>query len=196
MALSNENKLIKDCKNNCRIAQRKIYEQYGALFFTICLRYSKNTSEAEQLLQDSFLKIFQSIHSYRYKGSFEGWMKRIVINTCLDFFKSKNYISDKKTDYFDTILDLGNFISLNDGLDKISLKEILEQIQALPDTTRNVFNLFVFEGYNHKEISQMLDMSEGTSQWHVNNARKILKSKIDLQLYQVKKKKHETSKVG
>lgn len=196
MALTDENKLIKDCKNNCRIAQRKVYEQYGALFFTICLRYAKNNSEAEQLLQDSFLKIFQNIHSYNFKGSFEGWMKRIVINTCLDYFKSKNFILDKKTEYFDTIFNLDNFISLNDGINKISIKEILLHIQELPDTTRNVFNLFVFEGFNHKEISLMLEMSEGTSQWHVNNARKILKSKIDFYLYSEKKKKHETSKVG
>lgn len=196
MALTDENKLIKDCKNNCRIAQRKVYEQYGALFFTICLRYAKNNSEAEQLLQDSFLKIFQNIHSYNFKGSFEGWMKRIVINTCLDYFKSKNFILDKKTEYFDTIFNLDNFISLNDGINKISIKEILLHIQELPDTTRNVFNLFVFEGFNHKEISLMLEMSEGTSQWHVNNARKILKSKIDFYLYTEKKKKHETSKVG
>lgn len=196
MTEKNETKLIKDCVNDCRIAQKELYERYGGLFFTMCLRYSNNNSEAEQLLQDSFLKIFQNIKSYSFNGSFEGWMKKIVENTCLDFYKSKNFISDKKTDYIDTILEFDSYVSVNDALSNLTVIEILRHIQNLPEATRKVFNLFVFEGYNHKEIAESLSITVGTSQWHVNNARKILKSNFEILSLKEKKKKHETSKVG
>src|SRR5690606_30152875 len=126
--LQDEKNIIKDCINNCRIAQKKIYEQYSPIFFSICLRYVQNNHDAEQLLQDSFLKIFTQVGQYTFKGSFEGWMRRIVVNTCLDSFKTKGYVKDKNTDYFDTSLDLDTYVSINGGLENMSMNEILVHI--------------------------------------------------------------------
>lgn len=192
----NEKHIIQDCMKQCRIAQKMVYERYAPLFFTICLRYSKTGSDAEMVLQDSFLKIFSHINAYGHKGSFEGWMKKIVVNTCLDALKTKVYNDDRNTDYQESMLDLDSFVTTNDALSQMTLQEIIMHVQNLSDMTRNAFNLFVFEGYNHKEISELLGISVGTSQWHVNNARKILREKIDQASNKILKKKHEASKVG
>lgn len=181
---------------HCRIAQKKIYERYAPLFFTICLRYTKSNSDAEMILQDAFLKIFKYISDYGHKGSFEGWMKKIVVNTCLDALKTKVHAENMNTDYQESVLNLDSFVTINDAVVKMTLQEIMHYVQGLTDMTRSVFNLFVFEGYNHKEISELLGISVGTSQWHVNNARKILKEKLDKSSNKILKKKHETSKVG
>jgi RNA polymerase sigma-70 factor (ECF subfamily) len=134
--------------------------------------------DAEQLMQDSFLKIFNHMNDYSGKGSFEGWMRRIVVNTCLDYLKSKYLKNSMQLHFPNEIGESATFSISNNALDKIAMKDLLGIIQTLPPMSRTVFNLFVFEGYSHKEIGKLLEMSEGTSQWHVNNARKSLQQKI------------------
>lgn len=195
MQYADEQKLVAECKANSRLAQRTVYERYAPLFFTISKRYGKNNVDAEQILQDAFLKIFTQIHQYESKGSFEGWMKRILVNTCLDFVKSKQFKKDEMTIYPEVISHAVDKVSWNEVITKIDQEPLLVFIQSLPPMTRTVFNLFVFEGYNHKEIAVALGMSEGTSQWHVSSARAILKKKIS-KLYQFEQLGHEETQTG
>lgn len=178
MASYTEQDIIVGCKNNDRAIQEYVYKTNYSAFLKLCIRYSKDMHDAEQLMQDGFLKIFNNIHSYQGTGSFEGWMKRIIVNTCLDFLKSKQLKDTKQVHYPEVMVDTPSTISENKALERIAMKDLLQIIQSLSPMSRTVFNLYVFEGYSHKEIGKMLEISEGTSQWHVNNARKNLQEKI------------------
>lgn len=173
-----EQDIIEGCRRNERTLQEYLYKKYYSLFLKLCARYAKDMHDAEQLVQDGYLKIFNHMNDYSGKGSFEGWMRRIVVNTCLDYLKSKYLKNSMQLHFPNEISDSGTFSVNNTALDKIALKDLLGIIQTLPPMSRTVFNLFVFEGYSHKEIGKILEMSEGTSQWHVNNARKSLQQKI------------------
>lgn len=187
-----EQDILEGCRRNERLLQEHLYKKYYSLFLKLCARYAKDMQDAEQLMQDGFLKIFGHINDYSGKGSFEGWMRRIVVNTCLDYLKSK-YLKNSMQLHFPTEIGESSAFSVdNTALDKIAMKDMLGIIQTLPPMSRTVFNLFVFDGYSHKEIGAMLDMSEGTSQWHVNNARKNLQQKIKAS--QVKETKYYEQK--
>jgi len=173
-----EQDILEGCRQNERLLQEHLYKKYYSLFLKLCARYAKDMMDAEQLLQDGFLKIFAHIQDYAGKGSFEGWMRRIIVNTCLDYLKSKYLKNSMQLHYPTEIGESAAFSVDNTALDKIAMKDMLGIIQSLPPMSRTVFNLFVFDGYSHKEIGAMLEMSEGTSQWHVNNARKNLQQKI------------------
>lgn len=173
-----EQDIIEGCRRNDRTLQEHLYKKYYSLFLKLCARYARDMHDAEQLVQDGFLKIFNHMNDYSGKGSFEGWMRRIVVNTCLDYLKSKYLKNAMQLHFPNEIADSGTFSINNNALDKIAMKDLLGIIQTLPPMSRTVFNLFVFEGYSHKEIGKILEMSEGTSQWHVNNARKSLQQKI------------------
>jgi RNA polymerase sigma factor (sigma-70 family) len=154
-------------------AQSEIYKLYADVLFGISLKYSRNYQDAEDTLQDSFLIIFDKIKQYNNKGSFEGWLKRIVINTALQKYRKKNHlqlikeVSDTEevveVDFEDTHLDIGFLLKL---------------VQELPDKYRLVFNLYVLDSYSHREISKMLNISEGTSKSNLSRARKKIKRKI------------------
>lgn len=149
------------------------------MFLKVCARYAKNMQDAEQLLNDGFLKIFTQIDKYGNTGSFEGWMKRVVVNTCLDYLRS-TYLKEEMTMHVNAIQPEETNLSVtNEGMKQIEFRELLSMIQILPSMTRTVFNMFVFEGFNHKEISEQLDISEGTSHWHVHQARNMLQKKIN-----------------
>ncbi len=173
-----DQEIIVGCKENNPVFQKKLYEKYYNLFLKICMRYTQNTQDAENLLHDSYIKIFRSIEEYESKGSFEGWMKRIVVNCCLDFLRSKELKNQKQTIMPEEIGQIQFTSRDQSALDTLSMKELVKLIQTLPCTSQTVFNMFVFDGYSHKEISEILQISEGTSQWHVNNARKTLQQKI------------------
>jgi len=173
-----EQDIIEGCKAQEQAFQRLLYEKMYNLFLKICMRYTQCQQDAELVLHDGFLKIYTNIQAYQYKGSFEGWMKRILINTCLDYVKSKSQVYKKQTDYKEEMFEFN--ISSNDinALEQMSMQEILEEIRTLPPVSQTVFNLFAIDGYSHKEISVALQITVGTSQWHVNNARKILQEKL------------------
>lgn len=148
------------------------------MFLKVCARYAKSMEDAEQLLNDGFLKVFTQIDKYSNTGSFWGWMQRIMVNTCLDYLRSSSLKSEMVMHVNAIPAEESNLSVSNEAMEHIEFKELVKMIQALPAMTRTVFNLFVFDGYNHKEISEQLDISEGTSHWHVHQARNMLQKKI------------------
>jgi RNA polymerase sigma-70 factor (ECF subfamily) len=178
MPAYSEQDIIAGCRKKNRTIQEHLYKENYSMFLKVCARYAKNMMDAEQLLNDGFLKIFTQIDKYGNTGSFEGWMKRVMINTCLDYLRS-TYLKEEMTMHVNAILpEETNLAVSNEGLESLEFRELVDLIQTLPAMTRTVFNLFVFEGFNHKEISGHLDISEGTSHWHVHQARNVLQKKI------------------
>lgn len=164
--------LIEQCKKNDVKAQSQIYKLFASKLFSVCLKYSRNNAEAEDNLQDAFVTIFKKISQFKNIGSFEGWMKRIAINTALQCYRSKG------------VFDIVNENQIEDESleideDIISIDFLLKIIQELPDRYRLVFNLYVLDDYSHKEIAEMLMISTGTSKSNLSRARMILKEKIE-----------------
>ena len=163
--------LISNCKKNDTKAQSQLYKLFSSKLFSICLKYSRNYAEAEDNLQDSFVTIFNKINQYNHKGSFEGWLKRITINTALQRYREKGVF---KLVNEENIEDVSVEIE-----DDISIDYLLKIIQELPDRYRLVFNLYVLDGYSHKEVADMLKITTGTSKSNLARARSILKEKIE-----------------
>ena len=167
------NELVKQCAKNDRRAQEEIYQLFSGKLFSICLKYSKNKQEAQDNFQDGFITIFDKIGQFKFKGSFEGWLKRVMVNTILLKYRQKNVLSLITDEIPDEVI-----VDIDD--EEVSLDFLLNLIQELPDRYRMVFNLYVLDGYSHKEISKMLQIAEGTSKSNLARARNILKQKIEL----------------
>ncbi len=165
-------KLINDCKNKDAKAQEQLYKLYSSKLFAVCLKYSRSYAEAQDNLQDGYIIIFSKIGQFNFKGSFEGWLKRIMINNVLQKYRSVSFL-ELVTDEIPDQVEL----ELDD--ESISLDYLLKIIQELPDRYRLVFNLYVIDGYSHKEIADMLDISTGTTKSNLARARMILKEKIE-----------------
>lgn len=165
-------KLIKKCANNDRKAQKEIYQLFAGKLFSICLKYSKNKQEAQDNFQDGFVVIFDKIGQFNFKGSFEGWIKRVMVNTILLKYRKKTVLSIVTEEIPDEVV-----VDIDD--DEISLDYLLNLIQELPERYRMVFNLYVLDGHSHKEIAKMLKIAEGTSKSNLARARGILKQKIE-----------------
>ncbi|MBT8256879.1 MAG: RNA polymerase sigma factor [Bacteroidia bacterium] len=170
--------LIEKCKKNETKAQSELYKLFSRRLFALCLKYSRNRAEAEDVLQDSFLTIFKKIEQYDNRGSFEGWIKRVTINTALQQYRKQgmlNIVDEAKIE--DVTIE-------DDGFD-LNIDFLLNCVQELPDRYRLVFNLYVLDGYSHKEIASMLDISTGTTKSNLARARMILKDKIETYKSQV-----------
>lgn len=165
------NKLIEKCKSNDTKAQGELYKLFSSKLFSTCLKYSRSYAEAEDNLQDAFLTIFNKIEQYKNKGAFEGWLKRIAVNTVL-----QRYRNDKVFDIINENIADDVEIEIED--DTISIDYLLNIIQQLPDRYRLVFNMYVLDGYSHKEIADMLNIKIGTSKSNLARARQILKQTI------------------
>jgi len=165
--------LIIQCKKQDAKAQGELYQRYNQILFAICLRYSPNYAEAEDNLQDAFLTIFKKVSQYKGKGSFEGWMKRVTVNTVL-----QKYRKQRTFDIVDEaqIVDDEQFEVESED---IPLDFLLKIVQELPDRYRLVFSMYVLDGYQHKEIAEILNISDGTSKSNLARARIILKNKIE-----------------
>lgn len=166
------NQLIHNCKKQDIKAQEQLYRLYANKLFAVCLKYSGSYQQAEDNLQDGFMTIFEKIKQYQDKGSFEGWMKRIVINTTLQKYRKQTVFEIFNEDNLeepDVIIDE----------EDISVDYLLDIIQELPDRYRQVFNLYALDGFSHKEISEMLQISIGTSKSNLARARIILKEKVE-----------------
>ena len=175
-------KLINRCKQRDIKAQSEVYQLFAGKLFALCLKYSKNYQEAQDNLQDGFITIFNKIDQYQFKGSFEGWLKRIVVNTALQKYREKNVlnlISDEIPDEVEVDIDETT----------ISLDFLLGIIQELPNRYRLVFNMYVLDGYSHRDIAEMLEISEGTSKSNLSRARQILKKKVEKNKLEEKKNK-------
>lgn len=179
--LSTESGLIQGCLKGDRAAQRHLYETYAGKFMGICIRYLKDHEHAEDVMIESFMKIFESLPQYQAKGSFEGWMKRIVVTQAL--MKLRNHKQMTLEIHLETDAD---YPDQQYQLDHLEVEEILQLVQNLPIGYRTVFNLYAIEGYTHQEISALLGISESTSKSQLNRARNTLKEKIASQQAQEK----------
>ena len=169
-----EKQLIADCLLGDRNAQQRLYEQYSGKMMGVCLRYCKNKETAKDLLHDGFLKIYTHLDSFEGKGSFEGWMRRIMVNTALEYLR-KQVDEGHSTDIEEAFtLTNGDF----GVLERMQAEELIKLIQRLPDAYRMAFNLFVIEGYSHREISQVLNITESSSRVYVTRAKQLLQTMI------------------
>ena len=164
--------LIDNCKKGKRQAQAELYRRYSGILFGMCLKYSKSKTEAEDNLHDSFMTIFEKIDQFGFQGSFEGWMKRITVNTVLQKYRKEQYLNVISENIEDDV-------EVDTEQTDISLSTLLGHIQDLPHKYRLTFSLYVLDGYSHKEISEMLGTSTGTSKSNLARAKTILREKIE-----------------
>ncbi len=167
-------RLLKACIQGDRKAQRKLYEQLAPKMFPVCLRYMNNREMAEDVMQDGFVTLFSKLDSYSGTGSFEGWARKIFVNTALMQLRRNDVL--KESDNLDDAWDIGS--PDPSAIQEIGHKELLELIAELPPGFRTVFNMYVIEGYSHKEIADELGISENTSRSQLQRARVILQKKI------------------
>lgn len=167
------NELIQGCKDKDIKAQGALYSRYSKVLFSICLRYSPNKTEAEDNLQDAFMTIYNKVEQFKGKGSFEGWIKRITVNTVLQKYRKQKMFTIKEEGQIE---DTADDEITDEGL---PLDYLLKIIQELPDQYRLVFTMYVMDGYSHKEIGDLLGISDGTSKSNLARGRGILKIKIN-----------------
>lgn len=161
-----------------RAAQRQLYEQYSPLFFALCFRYMPSREEAEDVLIMGFMAIFEKIHTFKQEGSFEGWMRKVIVNTAVSTIRTncKYYFLEEDENVFN---DAEIATSENFTYSAISVKDILNQIQQLSEGYRTVFNLYVIEGYSYEEIANILEVNVGTVRSQLARAKKILQKKLE-----------------
>ena len=170
-----EKELIHRCINNDGKAHQEFYDRFAPKMYGVCLRFTKNRMEADDILQDGFVKVFTNLKTFRGEGSLEGWIRRTIVNTAINLFK-KN--AKHKNDQDISTADFNGKYQPSGILDKLSVEELLVLINDLPTGYRMVFNLNVIEAYTHKEISQLLDISENTSKSQLSRARQKLQKKL------------------
>ena len=172
--------LVKYCLKGDRKRQEMLYRRYASKMYTICLSYAKDKDDAKDILQDGFVKIFTSLKNYNGSGSLEGWIKRIMVNTAIDYYRKTikdisntgvEYAKDKEVE--------------SSVLDSINADELMNIVHKLPEGARIIFNLYAIEGYNHLEIAKILNISEGTSKSQFSRARFLLQERIN-NLYSLK----------
>jgi len=168
-----ESDLIKGSMEGDRRMQEELYRRFSPRMYGVCMRYAGNAEEAEDILQEGFIKVFKKLGSFRSEGSFEGWVRRIFVNTAIEHFRRKIYQQPITEQHENTVE--GKYLSV---LDNLGEKDILKLIQDLSPGYRTVFNLYVVEGYTHKEIGDMLGISEGTSKSQLSRAKVILQDMV------------------
>ena len=168
------NELIEGCKKDDRRAQEQLYRSFYGSMIILCVRYTKSETDAKAVLNAGFLKVFNNINKYNpQKATLYTWIRTIIVNACIDYNKSNQNamvageLNETETLYTEPEANM-----------RMNTAEILQLIRNLPAATRAVFNLFTIEGYGHKEIATLLQISEGTSKWHLSEARKMLKIEI------------------
>lgn len=168
-------KTIKACQQGKRSAQKELYEQFAPKMFGVCLRYAQNRDEAEDFLQEGFIRAFEKIGQFRFEGSFEGWLRRLIVNLIVESLRKKKQLNETPLEsYFDQA-----DVEEDEGLwSDYSLEKLLKIIGELPDRYRMVFNLYVLEEQSHEEIAQTLGISEGTSKSNLSRARRWLQQRL------------------
>lgn len=171
-----EEQLIQLCLKNDRKAQKNLYDRYSRKMMGVCLRYAGDTELAKDMLQDGFIRVFTNLTAFQNSGSFEGWMRRIIVNTCLEHLR-KNDILQNAEDLdqpFSTVYD-----SEYSVVEELSAQDLMKIIGELPDGFRIVFNMYVIEGYSHKEIGEVLNITESTSRSQLTRAKQLLQKRIE-----------------
>lgn len=165
--------LIEGCRREDRRMQRELYQRFAPKMYGVCLRYAGSIEEAEDILQEGFIKVFRKIGSFRGEGSFEGWIRRIFVNTAIEHFRRKSYLQPITEREENTVEN--QYLSV---LDNLAEKDIINLVQQLSPGYRTVFNMYVVEGYTHKQIAEMLGISEGTSKSQLSRAKLILQELV------------------
>lgn len=166
-------KLIEQCLKGHRTAQKQLFDMYSGKMYYLCLRYAVDESEAQDMLQEGFIRLYKNLHSFQGKGSFEGWVRRIFVHTAIKYYHKMRKHNNSQS------LEVVHENSVApDALASMSEQEILNLVNRLPDGYRVVFNMYAIEGFSHKEIAEALNIHEGTSRSQLVKARKLLQSQI------------------
>ncbi len=167
--------LIIECVNGNPRAQRLLFDKFARKMFSVCLRYAKNEEQAEDVLQDGFVKVFVKLKDFKSEGSLEGWIRRIMVNTALDQIRKNNkQLGDTNID------DVGYKIENNDFIvENMMAEDLMKMVQAMPEGYKVVFNMFAIEGYSHSEIADTLGISENTSKSQYSRARAYLRERLE-----------------
>ncbi|HLA52996.1 MAG TPA: sigma-70 family RNA polymerase sigma factor [Flavitalea sp.] len=165
-----EEAIFSGCLINDPVAQRELYGKYSPKMLSVCYRFAHNREDAEDMLQEGFIKVFSQIHTFQNKGAFEGWIRRIIVHTCINHLKKNKKFNDS----VDIIHATGIQVREESVPSIVQAKQVVECIRLLPIGYRTVLNLYAIEGYNHKEISEMLDVEESTSRSQYTRAKQML----------------------
>ncbi|MEO8147379.1 MAG: RNA polymerase sigma factor [Bacteroidia bacterium] len=181
IGMTDQSELLKRVLAHDRMAQKQLYEMHASKMLGVCYRYCGNRDDAEEVMQQAFVKVFMQIETFRNDGSLEGWIRKVMTNTALNFLKQKRKIE------FDELENVSELISVNsDALENFDVKQLMHYVAQLPAGYRTVLNLYAIEGYSHKEIGQMLSITESTSRSQYTRAKKMLAEKIQLPSQYVK----------
>jgi RNA polymerase sigma factor (sigma-70 family) len=170
-----ENQLIKACIREDAASQKEVFDRFSGRMLTVCLRYARSSADAEDILQDAFIKVFDKMHQFKFEGSFEGWIRRIVVNTALKKYSLRRY--EKEVVGYE-IKDKDESSIEASAYSDLTAKELMDLINALPSGYKLIFNLYVIEGYQHDEIAEMLNIQPGTSRSQLVKARNMLQKQI------------------
>lgn len=161
-------RIIEGCKSNDRSCQEELYRTFFDKMLAMCRRYTQDEDQLISIINDGFLKVFKKIDTYKGEGSFEGWIRRLVFTSLSDYFRKENkYLKFMIFDSHDTVLQ-------SESEETLYYQDVISLIERLPEKTKEVFHKYAIEGYTHKDIGAALDISEGTSKWHLSEARKKL----------------------
>lgn len=180
---TSESDLIKGCLNGDGRMQEALYRRFAPKMYAVCLRYANNADDAQDLLQEGFIKVYRNLGKYRGDGSFEGWIRRIFVNTSIENFRKKSAVLTGLGEREEKTIEDADI----SALDQLAEKDIIQFIQELSPGYKTVFNLYVIEGYSHREIADMLGISEGTSKSQLARAKGILQKKVTQYLSETKK---------
>lgn len=165
-----EEAILQDCLNNDALAQKELYNRYSPRMLSVCYRFAHNREDAEDMLQEGFIKVFSQIHTFRNQGALEGWIRRIVVHTCINALKKNKKFSENVE-----LIHASSVQVREDSIPSIvQAKQLIECIRMLPMGYRTVLNLYAIEGYSHKEIGDMLDVEESTSRSQYTRAKQML----------------------
>ncbi|MFM9910395.1 MAG: RNA polymerase sigma factor [Chitinophagaceae bacterium] len=172
--ITDEIDLINGCIEGNRKMQEELYRRFSPKMYAVCFRYANNADDAQDLLQEGFIKVFRNLHRFRSEGSFEGWIRRIFVNTSIEHFRKKSLALSSVSEKEESTIEDSDI----SALDSLAQKDVLNIIQELSPGYKTVFNLYVVEGYSHKEIGVLLGISEGTSKSQLARSKSILQKKI------------------
>ncbi len=173
MKIKAEKELILGCIKEDSSCQKEVYYKYAGKMFTICKRYARNEAEAEDFLQEGFMKVFDKISNFKFEGSFEGWIRRIIINTSISYCRKAGYNTESIG-----IEDYQNKSDQATAISTLAANDLLKIINDLPTGYRMVFNMYAIDGYSHKEIADELNITESTSRSQLAKARKLLQNRL------------------
>ncbi|WP_341227972.1 RNA polymerase sigma factor [uncultured Arcticibacterium sp.] len=178
--MANETQIIQDCLKQDRGAQKKLYELYSGKLFVVALRYMKDRESAQDVLQDSFVKIFKYLDTFRFDSPLEAWLRKIVVNTALKALKKDKKLTQSLEGDYMISKELHHS---NAGFENLAYEHLMEIIGELPEGCRTIFNLYAIEGFKHQEIAKMLDVTEGTSKSQYSRAKSLLQEKLAKENY-------------